>query len=120
VAALQLSTVSPSDDDDDDVYDDDDRGEFAGGRKSRGGDARRGKREVDEAFRLFLGGPGGEDREEVITLGALRRVARDLKEDVTDAVLRDMILEANGGAGVGKGVRKAEFEGVMRRAGAFR
>jgi len=37
-----------------------------------------------------------------------------------EGVLRDMILEANGGAGVGKGVGREEFEGVMRRAGVFR
>lgn len=135
VAALQLSTVSPSSDDDDDDgdgggdddynYDDDDDedDDYVSGRRGKGG------REVDEAFRLFLGGGvgggGGGDkgREEVITLGALRRVARVLKEEVSEDVLRDMILEANGGAGpagVGKGVRRAEFEGVMRRAGVFR
>jgi hypothetical protein len=39
---------------------------------------------------------------------------------VTEEVLRDMILEANGGAGVGRGVRKGEFDGVMRRAGVWR
>lgn len=43
-----------------------------------------------------------------------------LKEDVDENVLRDMILEANGGAGVGKGVEKEEFEGVMRRANVWR
>lgn len=39
---------------------------------------------------------------------------------VTEELLRDMILEANGGAGVGRGVRKDEFDGVMRRAGVWR
>lgn len=111
VAALQLSTVSSSDDDDDD----DDGGGGGGGDYVTG--RRDGGREIDEAFRLFV---GGDDGEEVITLGALRRVARELKEEVADGVLRDMILEANGGAGVGKGVRKGEFGGVMRRAGVFR
>jgi hypothetical protein len=43
-----------------------------------------------------------------------------LKEDVSDDLLRDMILEANGGAGVGEGVERDEFEGIMRRAGAWR
>jgi hypothetical protein len=47
-------------------------------------------------------------------------VAKVLKQDVDESVLRDMILEANGGAGVGKGVEKAEFESVMRRAGVWR
>lgn len=72
--------------------------------------------EVDEAFRLFTSG-GGEGK---ITLATLKRVARALKEDVEEELLRDMILEANGGAGVGKGVEKDEFEGVMRRAGVWR
>jgi hypothetical protein len=49
----------------------------------------------------------------------LRRVARELKEDVSEEVLRDMILEANGGASVARGVKREEFEGVMRRAGVF-
>lgn len=146
VAALQLSLVDPNEDDDnegdngDDGVDNDDEEEeehdnyaMSGRRGGRGDDVRRGKgkgkgrgtsgREIDEAFRLFVGG-GGErgdnDRDEVITLGALRRVARELKEDVAEGLLRDMILEANGGAGVGKGVKKIEFEAVMRRAGVFR
>ncbi|KAI7782070.1 calmodulin [Diaporthe eres] len=73
--------------------------------------------EVDEAFALFTGtaGEGG-----VITVAHLKRVAAVLKEEVDDALLRDMILEANGGAGVGKGVRKSEFDHVMRRAGVWR
>ena len=53
-------------------------------------------------------------------MATLKRVARMLKEDVDENVLRDMILEANGGAGVGKGVEKEEFEGVMRRANVWR
>jgi hypothetical protein len=71
---------------------------------------------VDEAFRLFASG-GGEDK---ITLATLKRVARALKEEVDEDVLRDMILEANGGTGVGRGVNKEEFEGIMRRAGVWR
>jgi hypothetical protein len=31
-----------------------------------------------------------------------------------------MILEANGGGGVSKGVERGEFEVIMRRAGVFR
>lgn len=52
----------------------------------------------------------------------LRRVAKELKMDgeAGEAVLKDMILEANGGAGVGVGVGREEFEGVMRRAGIFK
>ena len=73
------------------------------------------REEVAVAFRLFTGG-SGEDK---ITIGALRRVARELKEDVGEQVLKDMILEANGG-GVSRGVGMIEFEGVMRRAGVFR
>ncbi|KAG7101616.1 Caltractin like protein [Verticillium longisporum] len=72
--------------------------------------------EVDEAFRLFAGGRS----EGVITLGDLKRVAAVLKEDVDEAVLRDMVLEANAGAGVQVGVGRAEFEEVMRRAGAWK
>lgn len=77
--------------------------------------------EVDEAFRLFTGGGGGGGgTDEVLTLSHLRRVAMTLKQDVDDQLLKDMILEANGGAGVGKGVGRAEFEEVMRRAGAWK
>ncbi|KAJ4145563.1 hypothetical protein LMH87_004411 [Akanthomyces muscarius] len=74
--------------------------------------------EVDEAFALFTnhqeGGAGA------ITLAHLRRVAAVLKEDVDEELLKDMILEANGGAGVARGVRMDEFEEVMRRAGVWR
>ena len=55
-----------------------------------------------------------------ITMGMLKRVAASLKEDVSDELLRDMILEANGGAGVGNGVGRDEFAEVMRRAGVWR
>jgi hypothetical protein len=51
----------------------------------------------------------------------LRRVAKELREDVSDDVLKDMILEANGGVkGTGRdigGVSLEEFESVMKRAG---
>ncbi|KAI1824675.1 EF-hand [Xylaria intraflava] len=77
--------------------------------------------EVDEAFRLFAGagGVGGGDGD-VLTLAHLKRIAMTLKQDVDEALLRDMILEANGGAGVGRGVSRSEFEEVMRRAGAWK
>ena len=70
--------------------------------------------EITTAYHLFTGGGEGP-----ITIGHLRRIARELKEDVGDGQLKDMILEANGGAGAGRGVRMEEFEGVMRRAGVF-
>ncbi|KAA6408609.1 MAG: hypothetical protein FRX48_07691 [Lasallia pustulata] len=73
------------------------------------------REEVETAFRLFTRGDG-QGR---ITMADLRRVARELKEDVSDQVLRDMIMEANGGSGVIKGVGVGEFEGVMKRAGVF-
>lgn len=64
---------------------------------------------------LFTNGAQGP-----ITLANLKKVAMELKEDVSDDLLKDMILEANGGAGVGKGVGKEDFEDVMRRAGVWR
>lgn len=60
---------------------------------------------------------GGEGK---ITLATLKRVARALREDVSEDLMRQMILEANGGTGVGRGVEREEFEGVMRRAGVWR
>lgn len=71
--------------------------------------------EVDEAFKLFTNNQGGP-----ITLANLRRVAAVLKEEVDEEVLKDMILEANGGAGVVRGVKVDEFDDVMRRAGVWR
>ncbi|KAF2646125.1 EF-hand [Massarina eburnea CBS 473.64] len=76
--------------------------------------------EVQAAYHLFTHGSAGP-----ITLAHLRRVAKELKEDVPDSVLKDMMLEANGGVkgkGKGKGrdvgsVGIEEFESVMKRAG---
>lgn len=68
--------------------------------------------EVRKAYMLFT---KGQERE--INLNDLRRVARDLKEDIPDNVLKDMIREATGGGLGGVGVE--EFEGVMQRAGVF-
>lgn len=76
-----------------------------------------GADEVDEAFKLFTGSDGTDAP---LTLAHLKRVAMTLKQDVDEQLLKDMILEANGGAGVGKGVGRAEFEDVMRRAGAWK
>lgn len=92
--------------------------------QSQDDDAR--EEEVHEAFRLFIGAPkgreGGSEREQRITLGTLKRVARELKleGELKEEILKDMILEANGGAGVERGVKVGEFEEVMRRAGALR
>lgn len=87
----------------------------------------RANAEVDEAFRLFVGAGAPSTSSSsaapepgTLTLAHLKRVAMTLKQDVDEALLRDMILEANGGAGVGKGVSRAEFEAVMRRAGALK
>ena len=49
-------------------------------------------------------------------------MARELKEDVSDDILSDMILEANGLHGkeaLRRGVDIAEFEQVMKKAGVF-
>jgi hydroxyacylglutathione hydrolase len=72
--------------------------------------------EIETAFQLFTGGP----TDGKITLAALRRVARELKENINDELLKDMIQEANGGVGVAQGVDLDQFEGVMRRAGVFK
>ncbi|KAF2718128.1 EF-hand [Polychaeton citri CBS 116435] len=87
-----------------------------GGRDGEeGGEVRKGggrDAEVEKAFRLFT---KGEER--LITLQDLRRIAKDLREEVPEGVLRDMLMEATGG-GLG-GVGLEDFEGVMRRAGVF-
>ena len=70
--------------------------------------------EIEAAYHLFTAGGNGP-----ITVAHLKRVAKELKEDVRDERLKDMILEANGGSGVGKGVGIEDFEGVMKRAGVF-
>ena len=68
--------------------------------------------EVVKAYGLFT---KGQERD--ITLHDLRRIAKELREDVPDNVLKDMIREATGG-GLG-GVGMEDFEGVMKRAGIF-
>ncbi|KIX08786.1 uncharacterized protein Z518_03443 [Rhinocladiella mackenziei CBS 650.93] len=72
--------------------------------------------EVQAAFNLFHPGQG---HDQVIRLPDLRAVAKTLKEDVSDDVLKAMILEANGGKGVGRGVNREEFHAIMIRAGVF-
>ncbi|RFU73076.1 hydroxyacylglutathione hydrolase [Trichoderma arundinaceum] len=73
------------------------------------------REELAEAFQLFTNGHEGP-----ITLAHLRRVAAVLKEDVDEELLKDMILEANGGVGVARGVEMDEFDSVMRSAGVWR
>ncbi|KAL2413539.1 hypothetical protein ABEF95_002057 [Exophiala dermatitidis] len=73
--------------------------------------------EVETAFNLFH--PGQAAAEQVIRLQDLRAVAKLLKEDVSDDVLKAMILEANGGKGVGRGVNMEDFRAIMTRAGVF-
>ncbi|KAF1999827.1 EF-hand superfamily Ca2+-modulated protein [Amniculicola lignicola CBS 123094] len=71
--------------------------------------------ELREAYKLFTHGSSGP-----ITLAHLRRIAKELREDVSDEVLKDMIVEANGGVrgrGNPSGVTLEEFEKVMKRAG---
>lgn len=91
--------------------------------------------EIDHAFALFttpvsqLGtstakgkGKAGSEETRPITLADLKRVARELREEVDDKVLKLMIEEANGQAGAGglaRGVGREDFEGVMKRAGVF-
>lgn len=73
--------------------------------------------QLSEAFALFtrqdVSAGGG-----VIRLDHLRRVAKELREDVPDATLRDMIKEANGGSESGV-VTMDQFQSVMQRAGVF-
>jgi Ca2+-binding EF-hand superfamily protein len=70
--------------------------------------------EVEKAYRMFTRGTDGP-----INIHHLRRIAKDLKEDVSDDLLKHMILEANGRTGVNKGVGMEDFRGVMTRAGVF-
>lgn len=75
-------------------------------------DEERQQEEVDKAYNLFV---KGQDRP--ITIADLKRISKELREDVPDNVLKDMIREATGGS-LG-GVSKDDFESVMRRAGVF-
>lgn len=82
------------------------------------GEGAMGRDEVERAFRLFTGGAMRP-----IRVADLKRVARELREEVDEEVLWDMVVEANGERrskeGVGKGVEMEDFEQVMRRAGVF-
>jgi Ca2+-binding EF-hand superfamily protein len=75
--------------------------------------------EVQSAYDLFtLNGPGP------ISIAHLRRVARQLKENVTDEQLANMVKVANGRTseknGWQAGVTLGEFEKVMDEAGVWR
>ena len=85
--------------------------------------------EIDHAFALFTTPiptsgkfqPDSKD-DRKITLADLKRVTRELRENVDEKVLKMMLLEANGGEGdkgVLGGVGREEFEIVMKRAGVF-
>lgn len=68
---------------------------------------------MEKAYKLFTGGGDGP-----IRLQDLRRIAEELKEDVTDEQLRDMLEEASSGP-LGRGVGLRDFEAVMKKAGVF-
>lgn len=70
--------------------------------------------EVEKAFKLFTSGGSRP-----ITLQDLRRIAALLNQDVSDDVLKAMIVEANGENSVGSGVDMEHFREVMSRAGVF-
>jgi Ca2+-binding EF-hand superfamily protein len=70
--------------------------------------------EIESAYRLFTRGGDGP-----ISVSHLRRVARDLKEEVSDELLRDMIRMGNGGGSLQSGVSLDQFRDVMKRAGVF-
>lgn len=71
--------------------------------------------QINEAFELFTKG-----KNRIITVQDLREVAKTLKENVDESVLRAMILEANGNKGVSSGVSRDDFADVAARAGALR
>lgn len=101
-AAIAIHSKEEGSDEDDDDDDDEDY------RQPSNMD------EVKAAYQLFTHGAPGP-----ITLAHLRRVAKELREDVPDELLKDMIREANGGTKHGNvgGVGLEEFETVMKRAG---
>lgn len=70
--------------------------------------------EVEKAFKLFTSGG-----ERPITFHDLRRIAGLLNQDISDDVLKAMIIEANDGHNVGSGVDMEQFREVMSKAGVF-
>jgi Ca2+-binding EF-hand superfamily protein len=105
-AAIMIHSKDDSDDDEDEDGDDY-RDDYQDSSNAE---------EVQAAYTLFTHGGSGP-----ITLAHLRRVAKELRDDVPDDVLKDMIREANGGIkGDGRdvgGVGIEDFESVMKRAG---
>ena len=94
---------------------DDEGGENEDDDEDGGYEHRGNEEEVRAAYALFTHGAPGP-----ITLAHLKRIAKELRDDVPDDVLKDMIREANGtvkGKGAVGGVSLEEFEAVMRRAG---
>lgn len=82
------------------------------------------KEEIDHAFALFTHGRSTSqaDGSAVITMADLRRVARELREDVDEQTLKAMLEEAGaegGKGGQGMAVGREAFESVMKRAGVF-
>ena len=83
------------------------------------------RQEIEKAFDLFTYGKlsrMGDSSSVRITLADLKRVARELREDLDENVLKLMMEEANGEGGkesVARGVSIEDFEAVMRRAGVF-
>jgi len=106
-AALAIHNKADEDEDEGE-YDDESGAEGQGGRGA--------SETLHAAYSLFTHGTSGP-----ITMQHLRRVAKELREEVDDDLLRDMIVEANGAVKGNKGdpggVGLEEFEAVMRRAG---
>ncbi|PNS19317.1 Calmodulin [Sphaceloma murrayae] len=117
VAALKLQTRFEDGNEDEemsDAYEEEDEDVTVRG-KGKGKARQHGSRidaEVNTAFKLFT-----RDDSDQITLAHLRRVAKELREDIDDKTLKDMIREANGGGKAAVGLE--DFGDVMRRAGVF-
>ena len=71
------------------------------------------KEEIAKAFKLMDG-----DNDGLITFADLRRVAKELGEQLTDEELGEMIDEASGG-GAGEGVSLQDFERIMKKTSLF-
>lgn len=93
--ARELHQLDDDDDNDDDDGDDDKGDDAYNNTRRRGGGARaRGRRAKGKKTAAGVG-------------------------KVDDEMLRRMVLEANGNAGVARGVRFEDFKVVMQRAGVF-
>lgn len=121
-AAKQESDDEEEDEDEEPVTKRKPKGKGKGKARAISEDSEDQRANIAEAFALFTRGTGGG----AITIAHLRRIAKDLKQEIDDQQLKDMILEANGGieanGGAGdwrRGVTIEEFEHVMKRAGVF-